>query len=1058
MQGKGYTMRACFAGGMGRGVWALIGAVVLSIPSVAAGEEPSPSVKDPFPPSSEVKPPIRMDRDAVVTVDKDGNYVVNGKIRFLVGAQLGEGGLKNEYLPTPGYDASLKWLYEDVPDYERAQRVGLDSLSFFTNESWIRSSGIVKDFTDMRTVPEEDAWLDRFIADSKLPLYVDYSCMPYWHGLLATKPYLEKKAIPLEALNVGGYEKEANHWVPYSVTHPEGRKLYRLMWEDGARRVLAKGGKALFYELFNEPAYDDPSDYNRALFAERMKAKYGGIEKLNKDWRSDYKSFEDIAKFKNRSDTPGLYVEWCKFMEDSFVDNCAEGVKAIKAVDTRPETLFCVQVLGGENYRVIPPTNVNLFKLSKILNCGSSCTGGGIVGAGMTVEPVHAIDATIDQRLVEGVAHRHFLRAINDGKPIHDGEAYIGTTRKSLMSALWLQLARGGNAAYLFHWSKRGWDRAWPTPDTSGTPAVEGRTAAGGRRVAELFPYKFLNPYAMKTEELLGTLDFKRELYKVDDIFVPRQNRPKADVAVLLSYPTERYSQAAGNPAHNEILGYTAALEFSHYPIDVLPEEMIVEGKLSNYKVLVAAGVENVYPESVPGIRSFVENGGTLVLGGEAMTLDEHGNPVDWSGMLDLGVGAKVKSSPLGNVTLTFPQAAEIPGAIHAKEYRTATPGPEWKAVGSIGEKNVMFRKSVGKGCVYWLNCRMPEYAAAAVLGGIMRPMGIVPTCDVVNVSNNELAANVETHRRVAGAFAGYFLYNWDKFPKLVRFSCAELRAGQTACLPLDGAAPAASDGWVTLCLPPADKVVVVCGPAGELEKRFGKLQGVDAVAVKAVYGKLKTATAAAEGAAEKGKAFTFPVDESKCVPLNMKNVANRHFEDSVAGDGKGGWTDQGENSLRGVEWGRQNYCGVPFDIIRWDENAGNACIVLASKNMRGVPEKVSGIPVGEKVKAIYFLHATAWTKGGEAAMNYVLNHPDGSTTTIPVKCGEGVGDWWLGNETNNANKGCKVAWRNSENKGFYAWRWQNPTPEKMVDTIDIVSANGDPIPVVIGITIERTP
>jgi hypothetical protein len=447
-----------------------------------------------------------------------------------------------------------------------------------------------------------------------------------------------------------------------------------------------------------------------------------------------------------------------------------------------------------------------------------------------------------------------------------------------------------------------------------------------------------------------------------------------------------------------------------------------------------------------------VENGGTLILGGEAMTLDEHGNPLDWNGMLDLGVGEKVKSPPLETIALSFPQAAALPGALRGKAYRTASPGAGWSAVGHQGGKPVIFRKDVGQGCIYWLNCRMPEYAIAAVLGGILRPMGIAPSCELVNAASAELATNVEVHRRVGGAFAGYFLYNWDKFPKLIHLSTAELRAGQSVCLPLDGVAQVPVDGFVTLCLPPVGKLVVVCAPADDLAKRFGSLANAEPMAAKAAYDRLKaTGTAAAETAEE-----AYSVNEAKCVPLNLRPVANRHFEDGVGGDGQGGWTDQGENSLRGVEWGRQNYRGVPFDIIRWDENAGNACVVLASKNIRGVPEKVSGIPVGEKVKAIFFLHATAWTKGNELAMSYVLNHPDGSTTTIPVRCGEAVGDWWLGNEGNLAVSDGKVAWRNSENKGFYVWRWQNPDPAKMVDTIDIVSANGDPIPLVIGMTVER--
>jgi len=229
-----------------------------------------------------------------------------------------------ECLPTPGYGADLKWLYEDVPVYENAQRAGLDSVSYFTSDAWIKE--IWKDFKSMRTSPEDEAMLERLVRGAKLPLYVDYSCMPYWHGILATPANLKKFKIPDEAINSGGYEKEGNHWVPYSAMHPEGRKLYRMMWQAGAKQVVEDGADALFYELFNEAAYDDPSPYNRGLFVSRLKAKYGSVDALNKVWRTSYKSFEEVAAFKSRSENPALFVEWCKFMEDCFVSSSPSSV------------------------------------------------------------------------------------------------------------------------------------------------------------------------------------------------------------------------------------------------------------------------------------------------------------------------------------------------------------------------------------------------------------------------------------------------------------------------------------------------------------------------------------------------------------------------------------------------------------------------------------------------------------------------------------------------------------------------------------------------------------
>ncbi|NJL30500.1 MAG: hypothetical protein HC898_02080 [Phycisphaerales bacterium] len=120
---------------------------------------------------------------------------------------------------------------------------------------------------------------------------------------------------------------------------------------------------------------------------------------------------------------------------------------------------------------------------------------------------------------------------------------------------------------------------------------------------------------------------------------------------------------------------------------------------------------------------------------------------------------------------------------------------------------------------------------------------------------------------------------------------------------------------------------------------------------------------------------------------------------------------------------------GVPFDIIRWDHNEERTCVVLASKNMPGTPEEVKGIQVQSQVKALYFLHASAWTSAGEA-YRYVLNHPDGTTTVIPIRGKVEVADWHKPNNTDPDQK-CRPAWVNSEGRGLFTWCWENPNPSK---------------------------
>ena len=74
-------------------------------------------------------------------------------------------------------------------------------------------------------------------------------------------------------------------------------------------------------------------------------------------------------------------------------------------------------------------------------------------------------------------------------------------------------------------------------------------------------------------------------------------------------------------------------------------------------------------------------------------------------------------------------------------------------------------------------------------------------------------------------------------------------------------------------------------------------------------------------------------------------------------GDGKGGWTDQGENSVPEMPTGRRVFEGIPFDIAA---KAGQQVIVLRGQSREAFPTRAE-VKVDKRGKALYFLHAAAW-------------------------------------------------------------------------------------------------
>ncbi len=994
---------------------ALLSAVLLPIIAFAA---------DPvFPELAEIPAELRLAPHPALAVDAAGNFLVNGKLRHLIGMQINTN-MARDLTPTSGYPDSLRWIYEQPLNHERAQRLGFDTLSVFNLPNFLQQYRA--DYRDS-SLGEKNLALNRETWGAGLPLYVDFTCFPWTNGLLAD----EKKfpgALPPEAINAFR-DGIGNHWVPYNVNHPAARAAWRACWEAGVKFTLAHKSPVIAYELFNEPAYEDAGAYNRRLFAEFLQKKYGTPDAMNAAWSAAYPTFDAAAEFKYKSENSGLFVDWTKFMEESFTDLCRFGRDVIAALD--PSARLTVQPMARDSYRALPSTHVNLYEISRHLNAVTTPTGGyaGAAGSGLTA-PAQPTVSTPDSGAGEGFLARHFLRAIADGKPIINSETYTGRDFAATVNATWRDLLLGSNVTYLFEWSKRGWDFK-----PAGSPE-------GGKRVAERYPWMILNPYAYPPENLKSFLAVKREIFRFAEFFAPRDRGVPREVALLLSFPTERYGAGTGYTTRNDITTASSALAFSHYPADAVLEEQLPEGRARRYRALIAAGVQNSYPETVAKLREFAAAGGILILSREFLPLDEYGKPHPGP---SLAAGVEFRDNreaPTGELAMTLPQDPLLPGKILCRNVREVSAAPGWEVLATAAGRPALLRRKEGKGFIYLQTAAMQDYAAAAVLGGILRHHGLRPEAEVRRAETDELAANIEVHSAKRGERTAVFLFNHDRFAKVVRVATPAGTAGFDL---LNGRK--LEEGAVLL--EPRSRAIVGVG-SEEAFREFGPFPPSPSAELRSRAEELnqKLAAERQENALE---APLYPANAARLRPLDLRKFCNRGFIDSRPGDGKGGWTDQGaDNSLVGVPWGVQLFRGIPCDVIRWDENEDRTCIVLRSKNQSGpLPGAVTGIPVDAPVKALYFFHAAAWADEGKTALTYRVHYADGSTAAIPVRCGEGIWDWWLRSGREN------IAWRNSADRGFYLWRWVNPQPEKEVRSLAIESAENTVVALVVGITVE---
>ncbi|MBI5832087.1 MAG: hypothetical protein HZB16_07235, partial [Armatimonadetes bacterium] len=212
--------------------------------------------------------------------------------------------------------------------------------------------------------------------------------------------------------------------------------------------------------------------------------------------------------------------------------------------------------------------------------------------------------------------------------------------------------------------------------------------------------------------------------------------------------------------------------------------------------------------------------------------------------------------------------------------------------------------------------------------------------------------------------------------------------------------------------------------------------------------------------------------------PVDLAPYANMGYYDQTAGDGKGGWTDQGQNDMRffltnhlgragGIEgaaevnrepWPAEvRLAGRPFKLADPTKPPGKGVIALrGGQHAPTLPSEVKGIRVGGLAERLWFLHTACWAvaEGNNAVIGrYVIHYEDGTSTVMPLRYGLELKDWW----DPAPLSGSQVAWtgRNLMHSpiGLWVTPWENPNPDKAIATIDFIGDLTQTQLVLLGIT-----
>ncbi|MBL8993081.1 MAG: hypothetical protein JNM63_07055, partial [Spirochaetia bacterium] len=130
--------------------------------------------------------------------------------------------------------------------------------------------------------------------------------------------------------------------------------------------------------------------------------------------------------------------------------------------------------------------------------------------------------------------------------------------------------------------------------------------------------------------------------------------------------------------------------------------------------------------------------------------------------------------------------------------------------------------------------------------------------------------------------------------------------------------------------------------------------------------------------------------------PLSLAAAANMDFKDETAGDGRGGWSDQGSRDFRKFDTARSHFGGVDFNILDPSKNNGRAVITFKSPHVAS-PLSLEQVEIPAKGKGsfLYLLHTTAWCgKKGEPVGTIVIRLKNGESVTREVLSLRDVADW----------------------------------------------------------------
>jgi hypothetical protein len=196
----------------------------------------------------------------------------------------------------------------------------------------------------------------------------------------------------------------------------------------------------------------------------------------------------------------------------------------------------------------------------------------------------------------------------------------------------------------------------------------------------------------------------------------------------------------------------------------------------------------------------------------------------------------------------------------------------------------------------------------------------------------------------------------------------------------------------------------------------------------------------------------TPPERDFKC--LDLRNVANADLRCDETHDG---WGGEKGNDMRSLPLGRQEFGGIPVEVLDPEVNSGHACLRIAN-DTEGFAGSLT-ISVAQKAGSIYFLHAAQG--GSTIAGELEVRYADGSEHRQYVVINKHILDTWNPGEVRPKREIPRLmtAWTGEtevfDNVGLSIWGWDNPHPDKEIAELRLNASLEPTRWMIVGITLS---